>query len=153
MIDINGEYTFNAQQEVVWNALQNPRLLGTIIPTCWGVESIGDNKFQGVLKFSAGQISGVFEGTIELLNIQEPERYHIIVSGKAPIGIVKITGGMYLETSEENKTTMYYSGDVSFGGRIASVGFRVLEMAVNAMLRQSFDVLNRYFIQRKRTSE
>jgi len=147
MLDLDGQYTFTAPQEAVWNALQNPKLLGTIIPTCWGVESAGKNKYTGILKFQAGQMSGVFEGIIELTNIQEPDSYDISVTGKAPIGITKVTGGMRLEAVDKNNTIMHYSGTASFGGRIASVGSRILEMAVNAMINQSLVALNRYLVQ------
>lgn len=152
MLDLSGSYTFNASQDIVWDALQNPRLLGTIIPTCWGVESTGINKFRGILKFSVGPTAGIFEGEIELSNIQEPNGYEIVVNGKAPIGIVRIKGKMNLEPDDKDNTIMHYSGNVSFGGRIASVGSRMLEMAINAMIKQSFEALNQYFITNKRNS-
>lgn len=142
---LKGSYTFDAAQDIVWDALQNPRILAMIIPTCWGVEKIGDNSFRGTLQFSVGSMSGVFKGNIDLSNLQAPNSYDAVVRGSAPIGIVKLTGAMQLEAVNEQQTNMHYSGDVVFGGRIASVGSRLLEMSVKAMLTQSLDALNEHF--------
>jgi carbon monoxide dehydrogenase subunit G len=151
---LKGSYTFDAPQAMVWDALQNPRLLAVIIPTCWGVEKIGDNSFRGTLQFSVGSMSGVFKGNIDLANLQAPNSYDAVVRGSAPIGIVKITGSMNLETLNETQTSMHYNGEVVFGGRIASVGSRLLEMSVKAMLTQSLDALNEHFrVKVKQKSE
>ncbi len=147
---LKGSYNFDAEQSIVWEALQNPRLLATIIPTCWGVEKIGDNSFRGTLQFSVGSMSGVFKGNISLSNLQAPDSYDAVVRGSAPIGIVKLTGSMRLEPTDDGKTIMHYQGDVLFGGRIASVGSRLLDMSVKAMLNQSLDALNEHFLSKNK---
>lgn len=149
MTTVEGQFVFSVDQDTVWGALQNPRLLGMIIPTCWGVESIGQNKYSGTLKFQVGQMSGIFKGEILLNNITPPKSYDVVVSGKSPIGIVKVDGGMWLEAVDDNHTIMHYKGTAQFGGRIASVGSRVLDAAINSMIELSFRTLNQHFIQNK----
>lgn len=146
MSEIKGSYTFDAEHQIVWNALQNPRLLAIIIPSCWGMESIGENSFSGTLQFSVGPMSSAFKGTINLSNLQAPDSYDAIVRGSAAIGIVKLTGSMNLETVSENQTTMHYTGDAVFSGRIASVGLRLLDASMKKILAESLDALNQYFI-------
>jgi len=149
MTTIDGQYIFDVGQADVWEALQNPKLLGMIIPTCWGVESVGENKYIGTLKFQAGQMSGIFKGEIELSNIQPPDSYDVVVSGKSPIGIVKVDGGMWLDAVDDDQTIMHYNGEVSFGGRIASIGSRLLDRAIQSMIDLSFSTLNQHLVQNK----
>lgn len=148
-MQIEDSYTFDVDQATVWEALQNPKLLGMIIPTCWGVESVGEHKYIGTLKFQVGQMSGIFKGEIQLSNLNPPTSYDVIVSGKSPIGIVRVEGGMWLEEIDDEQTTMHYKGTAAFGGRIASVGSRLVDAAVKSMIDLSFKTLNQHFIQNK----
>jgi carbon monoxide dehydrogenase subunit G len=109
------------------------------------VRQVSDNQYTGVLFFRVGTIAGTFQGNIELLNIQEPDSYDIKVQGSSPVGQVQINGGMNLE-AKGDQTLMSYQGTFQFGGRIASVGSRVLEIAVRSVINQSFDTLSRYLI-------
>jgi carbon monoxide dehydrogenase subunit G len=142
-MDITGDHKFDLSQEKVWEVLHDPRVLATIIPLVRDLRQTDNNKYRGVLFFRVGSIAGTFEGTIELLNIQAPERYDVKVHGSSGIGQVDITGGMRLETQGEH-TMMYYHGNCHFGGRIASVGSRVLELSVHSVIQQSFNTLSRY---------
>lgn len=146
MSEIKGSYTFDAEHQTVWDALQNPRLLAIIIPSCWGVESLGEHSFRGNLQFSVGPMNSVFKGNINLSNLQAPNSYDAVVRGSAAIGIVKLTGSMNLETVSENQTRMHYTGDAEFSGRIAGVGLRLLDASMKKILTESLDALNQYFI-------
>lgn len=146
-MDINGKYTFEAPRSTVWEALQNPIVLATVVPTCWGVEKVGDNRYTGTLLFKVGSMQGTFKGTIQLDNLVDLEGYDIVVEGKSLIGVVKVSGNIKLEP-ENGYTIMHYQGRAQFGGRIASVGQRLIAPATEAMIEQSFDALNKYLIKR-----
>lgn len=142
-MDIAGEFTFELPQEVVWQVLQDPRALATIVPLAKDMKLVADNQYTGSLFFRVGSIAGTFHGQIELLNIMSPNSYDIKVHGSSPVGQVDITGGMRLECTDD-KTTMFYQGNINFGGRIASVGSRMLELSVRSIMQQSFQTLNVY---------
>ncbi len=146
-MDINGEFTFNLPQRAVWDVLRDPRVLAVIIPICRDMKQVTDSTYTGVLFFKAGNIAGTFRGHIELCNIQAPDSYEIKVKGESTVGVVNISGSMYLQ-AEDDKTIMHYSGTIQFGGRIASVGSRLLDMAVRSTMQQSFDTLHRYLLAR-----
>jgi uncharacterized protein len=146
-MDIIGEYAFDVPRSTVWEALQNPIVLATVIPTCWGVEKIGDNLYTGTLLFKVGSMQGTFKGTIKLSNLVELEGYDIVVEGKSLIGVVKVSGNIKLE-SQAAQTIMYYTGRSQFGGRIAGIGQRLIEATTDLMIKQSFDALNKYLIKR-----
>ena len=144
-MEITGEYTFDLSQDKVWEVLRDPKALAAIIPMVRDVRQISDHEYTGVLFFRVGTIAGTFQGNIELLNVQEPDSYDIKVRGSSPVGHVQISGGMNLEAKGE-QTLMSYQGNFQFGGRIASVGSRVLEIAVRSVINQSFDTLSRYLV-------
>lgn len=140
-MEISGEFTFDAKGETVWEVLRDPSVLAAIIPMAMNIKQVADNQYTGDLFFRAGNIAGTFRGTIKLTNIQAPDSYDIEVHGSSPIGQVDIKGGMHLESHEE-RTIMFYRGKIAFGGRIASVGSRLLDASVRSMLQQSFKPLN-----------
>jgi carbon monoxide dehydrogenase subunit G len=145
MMDIVGEFTFNLPQEKVWDVLRDPRVLAVIIPICRDMKQTGDDTYGGSLFFKAGSVAGMFKGTIHLLNIQAPDSYDIKVQGTSPVGVVNISGDMSLE-AQNDQTLMRYQGDIQFGGRIASVGSRMIDTAVRSMMQQSFETLNVYLM-------
>lgn len=144
-MEIDSNFTFDIPQEKVWKVLCEPKVLALIIPICRDVKQVALYEYTGSLFFRAGGIAGIFNGKIELSNVKEPDSYDIVVHGDSPIGVVDVHGDIRLE-SHEQSTIMHYKGDVQFGGRMISVGSRILENAVNSMMRQSFQTLNQYLI-------
>src|SRR5262249_13827218 len=96
-MDIAGDYTFDAPQEMVWGALQDPNVLGAVMPGGKGFQQIGDNQYSGTLDVKVGPVQGIFQGQITLSDVVAPERYQIVVDGKGAPGFVKATGKMRLE--------------------------------------------------------
>ncbi len=142
-MEISGDYVFDAPREMVWKALLDPNVLGAIMPGGKGFEQTDENQYKGVLEVKVGPVQGTFQGVIKLLDIVPPERYQIEVDGKGPAGFVKATGKMQLEV-RENQTFMEYSGQAQVGGRIASVGQRLMDSAARSIIRQSLEALNEY---------
>jgi uncharacterized protein len=142
-MQISGAYTFDAPQEMVWQTLQNPLIYGAVVPTCLGVEKVADNEYTGILQFKLGSMQGSFKGNVNLSNVNPPASYDIAINGNGLLGIANVQGSLTVETVED-KTLVHYEGEAQFGGRIASVGSRVLENAVNALLDESLDALDKY---------
>ncbi len=142
-MDISGNYTFDAPREVVWKALLDPGVLGSVMPGGKAFEQVAENQFTGVLQIKVGPVQGTFQGKIELSNVQPPESYQIQVDGTGAPGFVKATGGMKLE-ARGSQTYMDYSGLAQIGGRIASVGQRLLDTTARSIIRQSLEALNEY---------
>jgi uncharacterized protein len=139
---IEGSHTFDAPQDVVWPMLLDPEVLASVMPGCEKLEKTAENQYEGVLMVRVGPVQGKFNGTINLDNIQQPNSYDLTVDGKGPSGFVKGTGNLRLE-SAGGQTIMHYDGDVSVGGRIASVGQRLLDTSAKAIIRQSLTGLEK----------
>lgn len=142
-MDIQGEYTFEAPQALVWEALRDPDVLGTILPGGEGIEEVGENHYKGVLKVRVGPVQGKFKGDIQLSDIVEPNSYTITVDGKGAPGFVKASGGIQL-TEKDGYTHMTYEGTAKVGGRIASAGQRLMDTSAKSIIRQSLEALNEY---------
>ncbi len=63
------------------------------------------------------------------------------VDGKGAPGFMKGVGEVRLEDQGET-TLMHYTGEAQVGGRIASVGQRLLDSSAKALTRQSLDGLH-----------
>jgi carbon monoxide dehydrogenase subunit G len=142
-MDVSGDYTFDAPQELTWKALQDPEVLASIMPGGEDFKETGENEYSGLLHVKVGPVQGQFSGVIKLSDIVAPQSYSMQVDGKGAPGFAKANGSLVL-TGQGERTDMAYQGTVQIGGRIASVGQRVLEASVKSIIRQSLDGLNDY---------
>ncbi len=138
---VAGDYTFDAPRDEVWTALQDPEVLAATMPGCDKLELVGENEYDGALNIKVGPVQGKFQGKIRLEDIDPPNGYTMLVDGKGAPGFVKATAGIRL-TAEGAKTRLDYDGDAQVGGRIASVGQRLLDSSAKAIIRQSLEGLN-----------
>ena len=104
-MELEGTYTFDAPQKVVWDALMDPEVLAKVMPGCEKLEEIEENKYQGVLKIKVGPVQGKFQGVITLSDVNAPDTYTLNVDGKGAPGFMKATGNVKLN-SEGNSTVM-----------------------------------------------
>lgn len=138
---LEGTYPFNAPRDIVWPLLQDPQVLASIMPGCEKLEQISDNEFEGILKIKVGPVQGTFNGKIILTDVNEPQSYNITIDGKGAPGFVKGQGGVQL-VEENGRTILQYEGDAQVGGRLASVGQRLLDTSARAIVRQGLEGLD-----------
>jgi carbon monoxide dehydrogenase subunit G len=143
-VDIAGDFTFDAPQNLVWEAIQDPAVLGSVMPGGEGFTQIANNEYNGALKVKVGVVQGLFTAHIKLSDIVAPNSYQIEVDSKGAPGFVKATGGINLEPRGDAQTFMEYTGSAQIGGRIASVGQRLLDTTARSIIRQSLEGLNEY---------
>lgn len=138
---IAGEYSFDAPRPMVWEALQDPEVLTSVMPGCEKLELVGENEYEGALNIKVGPVQGKFKGNIKLKDIVEPEGYTMEVDGRGNPGFVKATAKVSLSEEGEG-TKMSYDSDAQVGGRIAGVGQRLIDSSAKAIIKQSLDGLN-----------
>jgi hypothetical protein len=146
-MDLSGSYTFDAPKAEVWQALMDPEVLAKVMPGCEKLEQVGENQYQAELKIKVGPVQGNFSGNIELLDINEPDSYRMKVDGKGPAGFMKGDGEVKLEAQGQT-TLMHYNGTAQVGGRIASVGQRLLDSSAKALTKQSLESLHKQILAR-----
>ena len=141
-MNLTGNYTFNnAPRQLVWEMFLDTAVLAAIMPGCERLERVGENRYEGEMKLKVGPVQGVFQGTVELSDLQAPESYHMKVNGKGSSGIVDGSGDVRLEETDAG-TIMHYEGVAHVSGRIASVGQRLMDTSAKAITRQSLQNLD-----------
>lgn len=138
---IEGAYTFGATREEVWAAILDVDVLSRTLPGGQDLEEIGENQYRAKMKMRVGPVQGVFSGTVKLSDIRPLEGYHIEVDGKGASGFVNGEGELRLE-AQGDSTVLNYDGEAQVGGRLASVGQRLMESSAQALVRQSLEALD-----------
>lgn len=138
---VEGDYLFDVPREEVWQGLMDPEVLAATMPGCERLELVGDNQYEGILNIKVGPVQGQFQGRIELEDIDAPNGYFMKVDGRGNPGFVKATARVDL-AAEQQQTRLRYDGDAQVGGRIASVGQRLLDSSAKAIIKQSLEGLN-----------
>jgi uncharacterized protein len=136
-MNVEGTYKIEGTRERVWQLLTAPDVLQRCVPGCETLEADDDGSFKMTLKTGVGSIKGLFNGTIKLAELQEPEHYKMIVDGKGAPGFLRGEGTIDL-IEEGYETTVTYLGDVNVGGTLASVGQRMIQATAKMMIGQFF---------------
>jgi len=136
---LEGDYLFEATVPEVWSALFDPVILAAVMPGCEKLELV-DGQYVGDIKVKVGPIQGNFTGKVDLKDKVEPDSYTMIVDGRGAPGFVKATAHVQL-AAEGESTRVHYDADAQVGGKIASVGQRLLEASARAIVAQSLEGL------------
>lgn len=149
---LNGTFTFNGPRAKVWELLQDPVVLAKALPGTERLALTSEDHYQGVMKVSVGPVTAArFDVTVTLKDKVAPHTMAMQIEGKGPVGFTRGTASVVLEERSENKTEMQYASDVQIGGRIASVGQRLLESVSKMMMRQALEALERELASRLAT--
>ena len=134
---LDGDHTFNAPLQSVWDTLLNPDVIAACMPGKEKFEQIGPDYFEAAMRLKVGPISGSATGRVRLADQEPPHRYRMVVEGRGGIG--NATGSGVLNLREEGgKTIVTYDGNVQVTGKVASVGQRLMGMTAKLMINQFF---------------
>lgn len=82
---MKGEVSLNADRNTVWAKLNDPEALKAAVPGCQDLEKISDTAFRATVKLKVGPVGAVFKGAVELMDIDPPNGYRIVVQGEGGI--------------------------------------------------------------------
>ncbi len=146
---IEGEYTFEGTREQVWEVVRDPEVLATALPGTQSLEQVSENEFQGEMHVRIGPVAGLFSGRVVISDEVPPESLTMTVEGRGKPGFIKGTGSVQLISQKADKTLMQYHGDMQIGGRLASVGQRMMDSVSKSLLKQGMDSLNQALLARQ----
>ena len=140
---LSGTFRFNGPRQTVWDLLQDPDVLAKALPGTERLTMSGPDRYEGVMKVSIGPMTAAkFDVTVTLGDKQPPDRFTMQIDGKGAVGFARGTAAVSLQ-DQDGGTAMDYTSDVQIGGRIASVGQRLIESVSRMMMRQALEALDR----------
>lgn len=147
---IDYEHLLEHPRERVWKALVDPEILARILPGVETLEAVAPGKYDAVIQLGTPALKGRFRGWIEIADQQFPARYALRGQGKGATGWVR--GSAQIDFDEHAGGTRVRSAiEVQLGGRMASIGQRMLEGVAKALIREFFESLDRELAGRRQT--
>ena len=149
---IEGEYLFNGPRQEVWALVRDPEVLATALPGTQSLTQVSENEYRGEMNVRVGPVTGAFAGRLlvsdELdpalspVSGRDPESFTLTVEGKGAAGFASGVGHVRLAEQEDGTTLMTYEGEIQIGGKLASVGQRLLDTASKSLIRQGLEALD-----------
>ena len=127
----------------VFDALLNPQTLAAIIPGCHGLEMTGENEYRADVTVGVGMIRARFDARVSLHDLNPPDSLQLRGYGSSAMGSAEAFATVTLTALEGNRTRLDYDYEATVGGRIASVGGRMLQSASKMIIGQVFSRFSR----------
>jgi carbon monoxide dehydrogenase subunit G len=139
---IEGEYLFNGPRLEVWTLVRDPEVLATALPGTQSLEQVSENEYRGEMNVRIGPVTGTFAGKLLVSDEVLPESLTLTVEGRGAPGFANGVGHVRLAEKEDGTTLMTYEGEMQIGGKLASVGQRLLDTASKSLIRQGLEALD-----------
>jgi 2-furoyl-CoA dehydrogenase large subunit len=139
----SGEARVNVPPETVWRMLLDPKTLEAIIPGAHGVEKVSDTHFRADVTLGVGPVTGRYKADIKLSDLDAPRAVTLTGVVTGALGDARGTGRIKL-TPVESGTQVTYDYDAEIGGKVASIGGRLLDGAAKVVIKQFFAALVRH---------
>jgi len=142
---VEGNYTFSAPSEVLWDLLMDPEVLAKAMPGTKQLFKTAPDRYEGVMRVGIGPITAAeFELRIVLADIERAKRYTMQIDSKGRFGFTRGSAKVELTPDESGRgTLMRYTADLQVGGKIAAVGQRLLDTISRLMTRQGLEALSK----------
>ena len=136
-LKIEGDYTFKAPRQRVWEVLLDPKIMAQCMPGCEGLAEVAPDQFEATMKIGVASVKGTYKGKVAIKDKQPPAHYVLSGEGSGTPGFMQ--GDMAVDLEEKNgQTVLKYSADAKVGGLIAGVGQRMIGGITKMMVDQFF---------------
>ena len=139
-MEFEGERRIPLPRSQVWAALDDPDVLRACMPGCKSLEKTSDTSFTARVTSKIGPVSAALSGKVELTDVVPDKAYTISGSGQGGVaGFASGAARVTLADDGEAGTRLAYKADAEVGGKLASVGSRLLEGAARKTVDQFLD--------------
>ena len=137
-MDMSGEFRIPAPREKVWEALNDPEILKSVIPGCQELTKLSETELTAKVTTKVGPVSATFTGKVTLSDINPPSSYKI--SGEGQGGVAGFAKGGAEVTLEEDgdETILRYTATAAVGGKLAQIGSRLIDATAKKMAKDFF---------------
>lgn len=132
-MDMSGEQRIPASREVVWQALNDPRILKACIPGCQELVKSSDTQMSAKVVLKVGPVRASFDGAVTLCDLVPPQSYRIVGEGQGGMaGFAKGEARVELE-ADGAETILRYTVEAQVGGKLAQLGARLIDATAKQM--------------------
>ena len=130
---LEGEHTFEAPRETVWQVISDPAQMANLMPGVQSFEVADERHFQAQVKIPLGLGALALTIDFEKTEEREPEFSSLKAHGRGVGALMRMQTSFTLEPLGE-RTRMLWNADVSIAGPVGAMGQRVLQ----PIFRQQF---------------
>jgi 2-furoyl-CoA dehydrogenase large subunit len=123
--------------------LLDPATLAALIPGCHGVKKLSDTDFTAIVTIGVGPIKGRYRARVMLSDLDEPAGVTLAGDVDGALGFGSGKGRITLTAEADGGTSVHYRYDAEIGGKVASIGGRLLDGAARVIVGQFFAALAR----------
>lgn len=136
-----GTASVDAPRERIWTMLLDPQTLAAVVPGANGVDKVSDTAFRAEVKLGIGPVRGVYRAAIDLSDLKEPESVTLSGVVEGALGFGRGKGHLTLREETPGRTVLSYQYEAAIGGRVASIGGRLLDGAARVIIGEFFQSL------------
>lgn len=148
-IKIEGDYVFNGPQKIAYEVVHDPNMLLLAIPGESSMKEISPNEYEGTIKLKIGPVNGQFAGLYTIKDDVPTESFTMVVKGKGAAGFAEGVGKVQFIQQDDGRTLFKYTGELNIGGKLASVGQRLIDSVAKSMLKSGLEKLDKEVEKRK----
>jgi uncharacterized protein len=126
-MELIGEYEIPAKRNLVWEALNNPEILKQCIDGCQELSKESETQFVAKVTAKVGPVKAKFTGKVSLSDLDPPNGYKISGEGQGGVAGFAKGGATVTLTEQGDQTLLKYEANAEVGGKLASVGSRLVE--------------------------
>ena len=126
-MDFTGEYKVPASRDKVWEALNDVDVLKLCIDGCEELNKDSDTEFSAKVTAKVGPVRAKFTGKVTLSDIDPPNGYTISGEGQGGVAGFAKGGAIVKLVDGDGATFLHYEAKAEVGGKLASVGSRLVE--------------------------
>ncbi|MGE5506577.1 MAG: CoxG family protein [Actinomycetota bacterium] len=142
-MDLDGEHRISAPADAVWRAVNDPAVLAACIPGCESCTDQGGGRFAATVAVRVGSLAARFSGTVQIEDADAGRSYTLAGQGQG--GVAGFVRGRAQVTMDEDDggTVLRWQARAEIGGRLASVGGRLLHGFAKKTAAEFFDRLGK----------
>ena len=144
-MEYDGTATVPAPREHVWDPITDPEVLTSCIMGAKDVTRISEQAYEGVVEQRVAGVSVSMVGTVEIEALDRPERLVFSGSGSDERTRSRMDADVAVTLADAgSETDLAYDVEVTFTGKLATLGGRILRRQVKANVDTYFDNLVEY---------
>src|SRR5260370_12863506 len=120
-MEMTGELRIPAPRQRVWEGLNDPEILKSVIPGCQALEKLSDTEFAGKVVATVGPVKATFGGKVTLSDLDPPQSYTITGEGSGGVAGFAKRGAKVRLTEDGDCTLLRYAVHAHAGGQPAHI--------------------------------